>query len=352
MSVQYRPVQWNRFKIVYDAAIALGVAAYIIMFLRFAPDWAHMTRPITGSQQMMRAFGSCGFIMLTIILCIGPLARLDRRFLPLLYNRRHLGVTMFVVSMVHVMAVIDWYDAFSPIKKYVAALISNTTVTSWLAFPFEYLGMAALLILFVMAATSHDFWLAFFGAPLWKALHMGVYLAYGLLVMHVVMGIVQSEVSPFYPAMVGISLTLVIGLHLAAGLVEARRDRTSSATAAGDGWLVAAPVSAIPPERGITLTLNDGERIAVFRHGNRISALANACAHQNGPLGEGRVIDGCVTCPWHGFQYRPEDGCSPPPFTEKVATYQVRLDGNRVLVNAKALPPGTYTPPIELPDGM
>jgi hypothetical protein len=30
--------------------------------------------------------------MLTIILSIGPLCRLDRRFLPLLYNRRHFGV--------------------------------------------------------------------------------------------------------------------------------------------------------------------------------------------------------------------------------------------------------------------
>ena len=34
-----------------------------------------------------------------MILSIGPLARLDRRFLPLLYNRRHLGVTMFVLAL-------------------------------------------------------------------------------------------------------------------------------------------------------------------------------------------------------------------------------------------------------------
>ena len=34
---------------------------------------------------------------LTIILSFGPLARLDRRFLPLLYNRRHFGVLTFFV---------------------------------------------------------------------------------------------------------------------------------------------------------------------------------------------------------------------------------------------------------------
>ena len=29
-----------------------------------------------------------------------------------------------------------------------------------------------------------------------------------------------------------------------------------------------------------------------------------------GPLGEGKIVDGCITCPWHGFQYRPQDGCT------------------------------------------
>ena len=32
-----------------------------------------------------------------------------------------------------------------------------------------------------MGATSHDFWLRTLTAPAWKALHMGVYLAYTLI---------------------------------------------------------------------------------------------------------------------------------------------------------------------------
>jgi nitrite reductase/ring-hydroxylating ferredoxin subunit len=84
-----------------------------------------------------------------------------------------------------------------------------------------------------------------------------------------------------------------------------------------------------------------GERIAVFRDGGRIGALTNLCAHQNGPLGEGRIIDGCVTCPWHGYQYRLEDGCTPPPFTEKLATYWLRLRAGTLEVDSRPLPPGT-----------
>jgi nitrite reductase/ring-hydroxylating ferredoxin subunit len=52
-----------------------------------------------------------------------------------------------------------------------------------------------------------------------------------------------------------------------------------------------------------------------------------------------------VTCPWHGYQYQPETGASPPPFTEKVPTFRVRLDGDRVLVDPRPNPPGTRVEP-------
>jgi hypothetical protein len=64
------------------------------------------------------------------------------------------------------------------------------------------------------------------------------------------------------------------------------------------------------------------------------------------PLGEGRVIDGCITCPWHGFQYRLEDGCAPPPYTEKLATYRLRLHDGIVLLDPRPNPPGTKVPPL------
>ena len=58
-------------------------------------------------------------------------------------------------------------------------------------------------------------------------------------------------------------------------------------------------------------------------------------------------MDGCVTCPWHGFQYRVEDGCSPAPFTEKVPTYRLRLRAGLIELDARANPPGTPVPPLE-----
>jgi nitrite reductase/ring-hydroxylating ferredoxin subunit len=94
-----------------------------------------------------------------------------------------------------------------------------------------------------------------------------------------------------------------------------------------------------------------GERIAIFRWDGRVAALSNVCQHQNGPLGEGRIVDGCVTCPWHGYQYRPEDGRSPPPFTEAVPTFAVRVERGRVLVATTPCAPGTVQTPATVPEG-
>ena len=52
-----------------------------------------------------------------------------------------------------------------------------------------------------------------------------------------------------------------------------------------------------------------GKRIvAIFRHKGRIYALDGMCSHQGGPLAQGKVEGGCVTCPWHGWQYELDTG--------------------------------------------
>jgi nitrite reductase/ring-hydroxylating ferredoxin subunit len=98
-------------------------------------------------------------------------------------------------------------------------------------------------------------------------------------------------------------------------------------------------------ENRARMALVGGERIAVFRYDGRLSCVSNVCAHQNGPLGEGKIVDGCITCPWHGYQYLPDRGSSPPPFTERIPTFDVRVRDGRVFVNPKPHPPGTRVEP-------
>ncbi len=342
MSVAYIPVQWNRFKYWYDAALALAVGLYLYVFVELGPGLLGQDPPVTPQIHNARAFGSCAFLMMTVILAIGPLARLDRRFLPVLYNRRHFGVMTAVVAVSHFLFVFGWYFAFTPLDSWEAILFSNRAYGSALGFPFEALGIVALISLLILAATSHDFWLSFLTPRIWKALHYLIYPAYAAVVGHVTLGVAQSEPLGF-PILVWAGALLVAGLHVAAWAHERRRDVDSGA----GSWEAVCRPAEIAEGRARVARLSTGERVAVFRHEGRLSAISNACAHQNGPLGEGRVIDGCVTCPWHGFQYRLEDGCAPAPFTEKLPTYRLRLRNGFVEVDPRANPPGTPVTPLE-----
>ena len=346
MSVSYSAVQWSRHKRVYDAAIAIAVLVYIGGFFAISALMWRGREAISDEIVLIRATGSCAIVLLHVILCIGPMARMWPRMLPIVYNRRHLGVTTFLVALVHGAVSVGYYHGFGVVGALESLLTSNTNYFSLTAFPFQILGVAALMVMFLLAATSHDFWLKFLSARWWKALHMLVYVAYALLIAHVALGALQSERSGVAPVLVAMGAAIVCGLHLAAGIKERRRDRGGRLE---DGeWIDVGTPGEIPADRARTVCAPGGERIAVFKHAGAISAVTNVCAHQGGPLGEGKVIDGCVTCPWHGWQYKPQDGCSPPPFQEKIATYQVRIVAGRVQVKAKALPPGTATTPAKV----
>ncbi|ABD56040.1 Rieske 2Fe-2S domain-containing protein [Jannaschia sp. CCS1] len=340
MSVKYVPVQWNPNKWVYDAVLVIIIVLYITAFLRFGAAEADVSRPIDGAILRMRAFGTAAFFMLSATLCIGPLARMDTRFLPLLYNRRHFGVLTAAVAWTHATYVYGWYFSFTPMDRMEALLTSNTAFDQILGFPIEALGMFALFILLILAATSHDFWLSFLGAPLWKRLHLLIYLAYAIIVAHVALGYLQDTKNPTFAMLFMVAAVGVAGLHVAAW----RIDRLRSVSA---DWVPVCAPAEIAEDRARIVQLGPKERAAIFRYeGNKFSAISNACAHQNGPLGEGRILDGCVTCPWHGFQYRMNDGCAPAPFTEKIPTYQLRLEGGQVSLNRNANPPGTPVEPL------
>lgn len=342
MSVTYRTVGWNAQKRRYDgiawAAILMYLAAFVVI--------QAITRPeLTIETLLIRALGSCAFVLLHVILCIGPLARLDHRFLPLLYNRRHLGVSMFLLALAHGVFSIVQFHAFGTLDPLVSILVGNSDYGRISELPFQPFGLAALGILFLMAATSHDFWLRNLTAPVWKALHMGVYVAYSLIVLHVLFGVLLEETAPTMTWLLLVGVVIVFGLHVVAGTREVRRDRELAATR--DAFVDVCAVDDIPERRAVTACLS-GERVAVFRYDDKVSVVSSVCQHQNGPLGEGRIVENCIVCPWHGYEYFPNTGASPAPFTEKVPTFNVKVEHGRVLVDPRPNPPGTRVEPAHI----
>ena len=136
MSVGFRAVQWNRDKLVYDAMVLVGVAVYIAGFVMIAWRTNPPKTPPDEIDLWIRATGSCAFLMLTIILSIGPLARLDRRFLKLLYNRRHFGVLTFLVALVHFGFLLDWYVSLDALPNLAAELTKWPDYLKFIGFPF------------------------------------------------------------------------------------------------------------------------------------------------------------------------------------------------------------------------
>jgi nitrite reductase/ring-hydroxylating ferredoxin subunit len=87
----------------------------------------------------------------------------------------------------------------------------------------------------------------------------------------------------------------------------------------------------IPLGTGIAVEVG-GMPVAVFNLGGRFCATHNTCLHKQGPLGEGTLEENVVTCPWHGWQYNVETGeCLTSP-GRRVATLEVKVEGNDILV--------------------
>src|SRR4051812_32969109 len=341
MGASYVAVGWNRQKKIYDWLIFAFCVVYLTIFIVltaiFNPDY-------TFETVLIRSTSTLALILLHVILSIGPLTRINKKFLPLLYNRRHLGVTMFCIILVHGAFGILQFHSLGNVNPFVSLFTSNTHYGSLADFPFQSLGFFALIIFFLMAITSHDFWLHNLSPRVWKTLHMFVYLAYVLIIMHVMLGVIQYETNPVFVLILFIGSITLIALHIYAGSREVKKDHIAYGLQKM-GFVKVCSVNEIENDRAKMFCV-DKERIAVFKTEGKLFAINNVCKHQNGPLGEGKVVDGCITCPWHGYQYLPNNGQSPPPFKEKVSTYDLQMDGTDVWLNPKPYAEGTERPGV------
>ena len=102
------------------------------------------------------------------------------------------------------------------------------------------------------------------------------------------------------------------------------------------GWRSLTAVNDLPDGKPVRMLLGEVPVLAV-RDGSQVHVLADRCSHMSGPLSDGDLGDGCVTCPWHGSSFRLSDGkvvrgpatAPQPAFESRVADgmLEVRLPG-------------------------
>ena len=77
-----------------------------------------------------------------------------------------------------------------------------------------------------------------------------------------------------------------------------------------------------------------GQDLAISCRDGAFGALANACNHAGGPLGEGGLEGDYIVCPWHYWKFHRVTGAGEPGFeADCIPSFPVKVVGGRVLVD-------------------
>ena len=100
-----------------------------------------------------------------------------------------------------------------------------------------------------------------------------------------------------------------------------------------DGFVKVANTSDIPVSKMKEVQIN-GQNICLANIDGKYFAINNICSHEGGPLADGRLEGYEVECPWHQSKFDMRTGqVKVPPAVEPQVTYQVKLEGENVLIN-------------------
>ena len=119
----------------------------------------------------------------------------------------------FFVALLHASFMIEWFAVQNALPSLYDELTKVSDYGKFIGFPFKALGLLALLILFVMAATSHDFWLAFLTPPVWKSLHGALRRLRARGDACLALGVMQYDRNPVIPVMLAGGFLCVTVLH-------------------------------------------------------------------------------------------------------------------------------------------
>ena len=72
--------------------------------------------------------------------------------------------------------------------------------------------------------------------------------------------------------------------------------------------------------------------LILFRVGDSYRAYRNVCPHANAPLHTGRVANGTLRCPWHGWEFDLSTGRHVLQPACTLDAYPVEVEGERLFV--------------------
>lgn len=102
------------------------------------------------------------------------------------------------------------------------------------------------------------------------------------------------------------------------------------------GFTHVAAVRDVAEGKLLGVKLPDGTRVCLYNRQGTIGAVAGMCTHAEYPMDMGTLrSDGTIECGWHGARFDCHTGAvCRPPAVESLPVYDVRVEGDRVLVGA------------------
>jgi len=166
-----------KFRHLFSLAI---VAALVWGFALMRPEWSPM-------HKWNRAFGDASFLVVAIVMVLGPLSRLFRPFARTLPWRRELGVWGFLAGVVHAgFILVGWVD-LEIIRlfgfQFHPQLFQYVMVDKGFGLG-NVIGILALVYGLILALTSNDISQKWLGMGIWKYFQQGAYILWSLLVAH------------------------------------------------------------------------------------------------------------------------------------------------------------------------
>lgn len=140
--------------------------------------------------------------------------------------------------------------------------------------------------------------------------------------------------------------------HLGGQLVYQERIGTDHANRRPipDDFVAVLPEVALEEGKPARVELR-GTPIVLVRKEQQVFALGDTCAHQGGPLSEGKVEDTTISCPWHGSVYCLETGqVERGPSTFDQPVYEARIYRGQVEVRMAIS--NVSAPSLDTPKGM
>ncbi|QQG39173.1 MAG: Rieske 2Fe-2S domain-containing protein [Candidatus Woesearchaeota archaeon] len=339
---------------------------------------------------ILRTSAIISFLMLNLVLLIGPWSRFSKKLISTYQYRRHLGVATFFLSLLHFSIIFPSYFGYS---------FRNTFESV-----FTFYGFTALFIMFFLAITSWDYiqwtfkqrwWnriyitvfliylaIAYYAysiifklnndltihlsvfslfiliwiiaAPFgiikkimhtkvsgWKQLHVLIWVAYFSLVMHLSFGVLPTQ-GIYTKIFFGVMISFVLGSHLVGWVKKILEDRkinkklnsiNKQITEDGQNYVGVADINEFEEGVGKKFYINK-KPIAVFKFKDNFIASSNVCAHQKGPLYQGRIEANYIECPWHFCTYNPKEPCD-PPFEGCVPFYLTKVVDNILYIGTE-----------------